>query len=99
VHDPTDPPDPREVFNKKLLGSGLLNQSDLATALGLSKARVSMILSGRCRVNAEVALRVEQVFGIPAHFWLKLGNEYELHGERRRLSSQLAALSFFGANP
>lgn len=93
MHYPTEPPDPKEVFNKKLLGNGRLNQSDLATALGLSKARVSMILSGRCRVNAEVALRVQQVFGIPAHFWLKLCNDYDLHRERRRLSSQLAALS------
>jgi addiction module HigA family antidote len=97
LHDQTQPPHPKEVFQKKLLGNGRLNQSDLATALGMSTARVSMIISGRCRVSAEVALRVERVFGIPAQFWLKLCGEYELHRERHRLVSELAALPHLGA--
>jgi addiction module HigA family antidote len=93
MHKQSEPRDPRDVFKQKLLRDGALNQSHLASALGMSKPRVSMILSGRCPINAEVALRVERAFGIPAQFWMTLCNEYELHREERRLRDQLAALS------
>jgi plasmid maintenance system antidote protein VapI len=61
--------------------------------LGMSKPHLNMILSGRCRVSAEVALRIERVFGIRAEFWMRLTSELKLFEERQRLSEELSALS------
>ena len=52
-----------------------------------------MMLKGRCQVSAEIALRIERVFGIPADFWLRVRDEYELYQARQRLSPTLASLT------
>ena len=87
------PPTPGEVFEQRMLADGRFTRSELARALGLSPARMTMILKGRCQVSAEIALRIERVFGIPAHFWMRVRDEYELYQERKRLSATLASLT------
>jgi|SRR5579884_2259528 len=86
------PQAPGEVLKEKLLGDGRLTQAQLARALGVSEPRLTMIFKGRCQVSAEIALRVERVFGISPHFWMRVRDEYELYHERQRLCSTLAAL-------
>ena len=86
------PPHPGEVLKQKLLSGGQLSQRHLAQRLGLSPPRLNMLFSGRCLVTAEIALRVERVFGIPAQFWMSVRDEHELHLERQRLADELASL-------
>jgi HTH-type transcriptional regulator/antitoxin HigA len=90
------PPVPGEVLKElfpKLLPDRQLTQVQFARMLGMSKPHLNMILSGRCRVSAEVALRIERVFGIRAEFWMRLTSELKLFEERQRLSEELSALS------
>jgi addiction module HigA family antidote len=83
---------PRVALLEILLRDGRLTQAQLARSLGISRPRLSMVLSGRCPVSAELALRIERVFGIPAQFWMRLGVESQLFQERQRLCDDLAAL-------
>jgi addiction module HigA family antidote len=83
---------PREALKEMLLQDRGLTQGQLADQLGISRPRLSMVLSGRCPVSAELALRIERVFGIPAQFWMGLGVESQLFQERQRLREHLAAL-------
>jgi addiction module HigA family antidote len=86
------PPAPGEVLKEQLLERSRLTQAELARAFGISSPRLAMMLSGRCQVSAEIALRIERVFDIPANFWLNVRLEHELYEQRRRLSSVLAEL-------
>lgn len=90
------PPAPGEVLKEKLLGNGQLTQAQIARALGVSEPRLTMIFKGRCQLSAEIALRVERVFGISAHFWMRVRDEYELYHERQRLRPTLAELQLLG---
>jgi len=86
------PLDPRQVFKDKLLDGMQLTQAQLARAIGISKPRLNMILKGRCQISPEIALRIEKVFDIPAQYWLRVRNEYELFEQRQRMSRVLEEL-------
>ena len=87
------PPSPGEVLRRKLLDELNLTQAELARAIGISKPRLSMMLKGRCVLSADIALRLERVFGTPPQFWLRVREEFELSQERERLAGLLAGLT------
>lgn len=89
----SNPPSPGAVLKAKLLDGMNLTQAQLARALGISKPRLNMILKGRCQMGAEIALRIERVFGISPQYWLRVRNEFELFEERQRLATDLEALA------
>ncbi len=86
------PPAPGSVLRNRVLRGLGITQSELADALGLSRPRLHMILSGRLSITPDVALRLEQALGTPASYWLQLRVDYELSRERRRLRQELAAI-------
>lgn len=86
------PPSPGEMIRRKLLEDMHLTQSALARAIGISKPRLNMLLSGRCPLSPEIALRIERVFGISPQFWLRARADYELFQARRRLIAELEGL-------
>ena len=86
------PPSPGEVLRRKLLEDMQLRQSELARAIGISTPRLNMLLKGRCPLSAEIALRIERVFGISPQFWLRARADYELFQERERMIEELESL-------
>jgi len=86
------PPSPGDVLREKLLDDARLNQAELAQALGISRPRLNMILKGRCQLSAEIALRIERVFGISPHMWLRVRSDFEIFEERQRMSEELESL-------
>jgi addiction module HigA family antidote len=86
------PPSPGEIIRRKLLDDMDLTQSELARAIGISRPRLNMLLSGRCPLSPEIALRIERVFGISPQFWLRARADYELFQARRRLIAELESL-------
>src|SRR5205085_9284961 len=86
------PPKPGEVMRHTLLDEMGLNQARVARAIGISRPRLCMILKGRCPISAEIALRIERVFGISPNFWFEVTTEFQLYVERRRLSGDLGRL-------
>lgn len=87
------PPSPGAVLKRKLLDGMKLTQAELARAIGISKPRLNMMLKGRCQLSAEIALRIERVFGISPQFWLRVRADFELFEERRRMVEELMNLS------
>lgn len=83
---------PGEFLRQKLVEMGL-RQARVAKAIGISRPRLNMIIKGRCPISAEIALRIEKVFGISPQVWFGLRAEFELFEERRRISSELQKLS------
>jgi antitoxin HigA-1 len=86
------PPSPGEVLKRKLLDDMQLTQAELARAIGISKPRLNMMLKGRCQLSAEIALRIERVFGISPQFWFRARADFELFQERQRMLDELERL-------
>jgi len=86
------PPAPGEILKQKLVDETGLKQARVARAIGISRARLNMILHGRRPISPDIALRIEKVFGISSAFCLTLRAESELFLERQRMSSELDSL-------
>jgi addiction module HigA family antidote len=89
----SNPPAPGEVLKQKLIDGLGLTQAELARYLQISSPRLNMILKGRCPLSAEIALRIEKVFGISPQEWLRIRADFELFEGRRRISKQLDQLA------
>jgi len=64
-----------------------ISQNALARAMGVSPRRVNEIVHGKRAITAETAIALEEVFGFPAMFWLRLQAEYLVHLARVRLDA------------
>ena len=49
-----------------------MTQAELAEKLGVSYPRVNELIHGKRGVTPDTALRLEQLFGMEAQFWLNL---------------------------
>ena len=86
------PKSPAEVLRELLRSQGGMCQAELARALGVSEARVSLILNEHRPFTPEIALRLQRVFGTPAADWLRFQAEFDLWREEKRLSGEINAL-------
>jgi addiction module HigA family antidote len=55
-----------------------LTQAELAKRLGVSYPRLNEIVKGRRSVTPDTALRLAQVLGMSADFWLGLQQDWDL---------------------
>ncbi len=55
-----------------------ITQSELATRLGVSFPRLNEIVRGKRGVTPDTALRLAQVVGMSADFWLGLQQDWDL---------------------
>lgn len=55
-----------------------LTANKLAMIIGVPQNRISEICRGRRGISADTALRFERAFGLSAHFWLNLQQQYDL---------------------
>ena len=91
---------PGEILADELEARGR-SQRQLANLVQKSPQEVSFIITGKRKLNADWALRLESVMGISAQSWLNMQNAYDLqlqHQEKQhllsliRLSAQKLAL-------
>lgn len=59
-----------------------LTQRELAARLGVSYPRVNDLIHARRGVTPDTALRLEQLFGVEAQFWLNLQIAWDLYAAR-----------------
>ncbi len=70
-----------------------ISQSEFATRLGVSAARVNDIIRGKRGVTPDTALRLARLLGMPADFWLGLQLDWNLwHAMRSEKAAELARL-------
>jgi addiction module HigA family antidote len=69
---------PGEVLLEQYLKPFEISHRELARATGMQLSHVRAILGGECRITVDVAMRLAEVLGTGARFWLGLQVDYDL---------------------
>ena len=69
---------PGEILAEEFLAPFALTQVELAARLDIPFQRVNQIVRGRRAVTPDTALRLSQLFGTTAQFWLNLQQTWDL---------------------
>lgn len=100
------PTHPGEMLLEEFLKPLGLTQRELAEHLGVSYPRVNELVHGKRGVTPDTALRLEQLFGMEAQFWLNLQMGWDLYqasrspeGRRIRQIKRLPAMRRGGRSP
>ena len=87
------PTHPGEMLLEEFLKPLGLTQTELAARLKVSFPRVNEIINGRRSVTPDTALRLAQVLGMTADFWLGLQQDWDLwHAMRAPEAKEIARL-------
>jgi addiction module HigA family antidote len=77
---------PGEILLDEFIKPLGLKQKDVANGLDIPESRLSEIIKGKLRINAEYALRLSLYFGMSEQTWMNLQYSYD----RRLLESSKA---------
>jgi HTH-type transcriptional regulator/antitoxin HigA len=72
-----------------LLDEHEMTQTELAKRLGVTLKHVNQVVNGGASISADLALGLEKVFRVPAHFWLNRESLYQADLARRNEMKQL----------
>jgi antitoxin HigA-1 len=77
THGP--PTHPGEMLQEEFLKPLTMTQTELARQLNVSYPRINELIHGKRGVTPDTALRLEQLFGMEAQFWLNLQLAWDLY--------------------
>src|SRR3972149_3833490 len=82
-----NPPHPGEVIREEVIHALGLSVTRAAKLIGVRRATLSDVTTGKSSVSAEMALRLEKAFGVSMDLLLKMQAGYDaaqarLHGDR-----------------
>ncbi len=87
------PTHPGEMLLEEFLKPLSISQSAFAVRLGVSFPRLNEIVRGQRAVTTDTALRLAQVLGMSADFWLGLQLDWDLwHAMRSEQAAAIAQL-------
>ena len=87
------PTHPGEMLLEEFLKPLRISQSAFAVRLGISFPRLNEIIRTKRGVTPDTALRLAQVLGMSANFWLGLQQDWELwHALRSKKAAAIARL-------
>src|SRR6266545_4792934 len=87
------PTHPGEMLLEEFLKPLGISQSAFAHRLGVSFPRLNEVIRGKRGVTPDTALRLAQVLGMPADFWLGLQLDWDLwHAMRGASAVEIAQL-------
>src|SRR3989442_9629231 len=87
------PTHPGEMLLEEFLKPLGISQSAFAVRLGISFPRLNEIIRGKRGVTPDTALRLAQVLGMSADFWLGLQQDWDLwHALRSEKAAAIAQL-------
>lgn len=69
---------PGVILREDILKEMNLTITDAAKGLGISRKQLSEIVNEQASITAEMAVRLEQAFGVEAEFWLDLQKKYDI---------------------
>lgn len=72
------PPHPGRSIRTDYLEPRCLTVTDAARHLGVTPQALNKLVNGQVGISAEMALRLEAVFGFTAEHWLALQARYDL---------------------
>lgn len=79
------PPHPGEHIVEDYLIPLGLSVTRAASALGVSRKALSELVNGKSGISADMAVRLEKVFGTEAGFWVRLQSQYDLWHAMQRM--------------
>lgn len=87
------PTHPGEMLLEEFLKPLGITQSAFAIQLGVSFPRLNEVINAKRSVTPDTALRLAQVTGMSADFWLGLQQDWDLwHAPRSKEAAQIARL-------
>lgn len=87
------PTHPGEMLLEEFLKPLGITQSAFATRLGVSFPRLNEVINAKRSVTPDTALRLAQVTGMSADFWLGLQQDWDLwHALRSKKIEEIAQL-------
>ncbi len=87
------PTHPGEMLLEEFLKPLGISQSDFAVRLGVSFPRLNKVINGKRCVTPDIALRLAQVLGMSADFWLDLQSDWDLwHAMQTEKAEEIAQL-------
>ncbi|HKG70164.1 MAG TPA: HigA family addiction module antitoxin [Segetibacter sp.] len=72
------PVHPGSILREDILKEMNLSITKAATGLQISRKQLSEIVNETASISAEMAVRLEQAFGVSAEFWLDLQKKYDI---------------------
>lgn len=69
---------PGVILREDILKEMNLTITDAAKGLAISRKQLSEIVNEQASITAEMAVRLEQAFGVEAEFWLDLQKKYDI---------------------
>ena len=66
---------PGATIKEQLVDRGM-SQKEFAVRMDMSEKHISRLINGEVKLTPDVAMRLEMVLGLPAHFWSNLENIY-----------------------
>lgn len=73
---PSEPVHPSEIVHDEMVARGM-KQKELAEAMGMKPSNLSRFFHKRESITVSMANRLNDVFGLPAVYWLELQSAYE----------------------
>lgn len=81
---------PGATIKEQLIDRGM-SQKEFATRMDMSEKHISRLINGEVQLTPEVALRLEMVLGLPAHFWSNLESIYREKVVRAQVENRMDA--------
>ncbi len=66
---------PGATIKEQLVDRGM-SQKEFAARMDMSEKHISKLINGEVILTPDVAMRLEMVLGLPAHFWNNLESIY-----------------------
>jgi addiction module HigA family antidote len=83
---------PGDILKKEFLVPMGISVYLLSKQTGLSQTRLSQITGGKRSITAEMALKLEKFFDIPAEFWMNLQTLYDIEEARKLRDKELESI-------
>lgn len=83
-----EPTHPGEMLLEEFVRPLKISQTELSERLGVSYPRLNELIKGKRGITPDTALRLEQVFGMSAQFWLNLQTAWDLYQTKNSASAR-----------
>ncbi len=77
------------VILKEELQNREIKQKDFAEKMGVRPNVLNELLNGKRHISAQIAVKLEELLGISAEFWMRLQSHYEIDLVRIKLKNQI----------
>ena len=83
-----EPTHPGIILGEDILKTLDITITDGANRMGISRKTLSLVVNGKARIRADLAVRLELIFDKPsAEQWLRMQSAYDLYHARLELAA------------